>query len=84
MNGEVTGQKSLNTSDFWAKNADGFPTPTHFFSIGDIIGYSKVVRAERNEALGQLNDAIGRFSTEWPAIRKDWELNLQRIGKFHD
>lgn len=84
LNGEISGKKNFNNLNYWAKSADGFPTPTHFFSIGDIIGYSKVVRAERNEALGQLNDAIGRFSTEWPTIRKDWELNLQRIGQFHE
>uniref|UniRef100_A0A915DEW1 Uncharacterized protein n=1 Tax=Ditylenchus dipsaci TaxID=166011 RepID=A0A915DEW1_9BILA len=38
------------------------PMPTTFHSISDIIGYAKVVRAQRNEALGKLNSVIGQFS----------------------
>lgn len=33
-----------------------------FKSIGDIIGYAQVVRAERSEALAQLRAAVDKFN----------------------
>lgn len=47
--------------------------PRNLYSVGDIIGYSKVVRALRNEALGQLNMAIDAFSDVWTLKRQEME-----------
>ncbi|KAF7634372.1 hypothetical protein Mgra_00006227 [Meloidogyne graminicola] len=32
-----------------------------FHTVGDIIGYAKVVRAQRQETLGRLNDVMSQF-----------------------
>jgi hypothetical protein len=59
-------------ADYWEMDYESL-TPTEFRSVGDIIGYAKVVRAQRQEALGQLNSVMNQFSDAWSTMRKQLE-----------
>lgn len=48
-------------------------TPRSFSSVGDIIGYAKVIRAQRDETLGRLNNALSGFSAAWDCMRRAME-----------
>jgi hypothetical protein len=62
-------------TDFWEDTDDEEDElmPRGFNSIGDIIGYAKVVRSQRNEALGQLNNAMNKFDDAFARMRKELE-----------
>lgn len=50
----------------------------YFNSVGDIIGYSKVVRALRNDALGQLSTLLDSFNDAWSVKRQE----IESLPKF--
>lgn len=70
---------SCSSHNFWDAD-DEIPQFTEFHSVADIIGYAKVVRAQRNETLGKLNSVIGEFSNVWSTLRKEMELAKMAAG----
>lgn len=83
MNDEVASYEEVDSKDicqlpsvtnFWD---DESLMPTQFTSIGDIIGYAKVVRAQRNETLMSLDTVIGQFSHAWSIMRKEMEAAVK-------
>ncbi|KAI1730562.1 hypothetical protein Ddc_03266 [Ditylenchus destructor] len=70
--------KVMNAGNFWD---DESLMPTKFTSIGDIIGYAKVVRAQRDETLMSLDTVIGQFSHAWSIMRKDMETAVKNRCK---
>uniref|UniRef100_A0AC35TG32 Genome assembly, chromosome: II n=1 Tax=Rhabditophanes sp. KR3021 TaxID=114890 RepID=A0AC35TG32_9BILA len=56
--------------------------PNDFSSVGDIIGYAKLVKAQRQEAMGQLDSLLSEIDSVFGGIRRGMNARKQKKSQF--